>query len=246
MVSKRENIISELVTTERTFLTNLNLAQTTFITPLLQTIQTSQSPFLPLFSKLHDVATQATDFLSILEQFISAPFALSKAFAPFRSLVLIYFDYANSYHHLWRSFMNERRSNQTLDSFCTEREIAINYSIQNILIQPIQRPPRYRLLIQELLKVTPADDPDHSFLEETLTHLCSAIAKIDQQIEEFDEMMRQIELQSRLADFEVMAPGRRLYFDGPAAKYSRSYTNARHIALFSDLLLVAEEASFKI
>jgi hypothetical protein len=94
------------------------------------------------------------------------------------------------------------------------------------------------------VKSTPVEDADHGFLEETIENVSRAIGEIDRQIEEFDEQMRQIDLQGRLSDFEVMAPGRRLYYSGPAMKYSRSSIDPRHIAVFSDVLLVAEEVAF--
>jgi hypothetical protein len=84
------------------------------------------------------------------------------------------------------------------------------------------------------------DGPDKEFLQATLTKLCGAIAQIDQQIDEFEELLGKIELQSRIIDFEVVVPGRHMYYQGPVVKFSRKWTNDRVIVIFSDALLVAE------
>jgi FYVE/RhoGEF/PH domain-containing protein 5/6 len=246
MASQRANIIGELLTTERTYIANITGGTAIFVAPLIAAFQqnsipVSQTTWVPLFSKLQNVASQASSFLNILEQFMATPCSLTEVFSPFRSLVLVYFDYINSFHHLSPPFNDERKLNQPLNDFCRDREAELGDSIQSVLIQPIQRPPRYRLLLEQLLRVIPESDPDHNFLKETLDHLCEAITTIDREIEEFDEQVRKIDLQDRLPSFEVMQPGRHLYFSGRAAKFSRSKRNARHLALFTDLLLIAEE-----
>eukprot|EP00966_Prymnesium_polylepis_P020165 465028-Prymnesium_polylepis.1 len=38
----------------------------------------------------------------------------------------------------------------------------------NLLIQPVQRVPRYKLLLEQLLKLTPADHPDHAPTKDSL------------------------------------------------------------------------------
>ena len=42
------------------------------------------------------------------------------------------------------------------------------FLFNSLLITPIQRPPRYKLLLTELLKLTPEDHPDREDLQKAL------------------------------------------------------------------------------
>jgi hypothetical protein len=109
------------------------------------------------------------------------------------------------------------------------------------LIQPIQRPPRYRLLLQELIR---ALDPgaDRQFFEEIHEEVCAAISRVDDEIGEYGELLLKTELDSKILEFDILAEPRRLFFSGPVTKFSRKFTEERYLAVFSDVLLVAEPA----
>ena len=51
----------------------------------------------------------------------------------------------------------------------------------SLLIQPIQRIPRYRLLFEELLKRTPNEHPDYEPLSKTLASI--------QEVKDFNRLM---------------------------------------------------------
>jgi hypothetical protein len=110
------------------------------------------------------------------------------------------------------------------------------------LIQPIQRPPRYRLLFQELLKALRAGTPEHALVEQVLRDLCEAMAQVDERIEQYDELLEKSDLDCRILDFDVFRESRRLFFYSSVLKFSRKTVDDRFIVVFSDLLLVAEPA----
>jgi hypothetical protein len=129
------------------------------------------------------------------------------------------------------------------------------------LIQPIQRLPRYELLLRELLKQTPKSHPEYTPLQDALMRIKETNAQINQlkRDEENQEKLRHI--QAHLAaDGGVAVPD---LFDNPARLYVRSgdlnlkcFTRAtpaadwkkaasssksnalRHCILFDDLLLI--------
>ena len=48
-----------------------------------------------------------------------------------------------------------------------------SHAIHDLLIQPVQRIPRYRLLLEQLLKSTPGDHPDTKLLKDALNKASS-------------------------------------------------------------------------
>jgi hypothetical protein len=246
MSDHRAKVFEELLSTERSYSANLTRASTILILPLIEAVDQKKIPlaknsYMPLFQKVQDVNAKSIEFISQQEQFLANPDAmpLTEVFKSFDPLVVVYFDYIQAFNYLSPDFRAERKENKALNAFCETRERELADTLQSVLIQPIQRPPRYRLLLQELIKVT-ADGTEKDFLQTTLTKLCGAITQIDQQMEEFEELLGKIELQSRLTDFEVVVPGRHMYFQGSAVKFSRKWTNDRWVVIFSDALLVAE------
>ena len=62
-----------------------------------------------------------------------------------------------------------QQTNPEFEAFLREAAALPESEGQNLLallLTPIQRIPRYRLLLGDLLKSTPADHPDHKDLEE--------------------------------------------------------------------------------
>ena len=106
---------------------------------------------------------------------------------------------------------------------------------------PVQRPPRYRLLLRELLKYTPENSEDYNVIKNAYEKVSEEILKVDDKITAFEEAIKMGELQARFgSDFDFFVLGRRLLFYGNALKFSRKWKNERSLILFNDLLLVGE------
>jgi hypothetical protein len=84
---------------------------------------------------------------------------------------------------------------------------------------------------------------DRQFFEDVHGEVCAAIARVDEEIEQYDELLLKTELDEKILEFDILAQQRRMFFGGPATKFSRKFTEERYIVVFSDLLLVAEPAA---
>lgn len=47
-----------------------------------------------------------------------------------------------------------------------------NLGLESLLILPVQRIPRYRLLLEQLIKFTPLDHPEYALVQEALDKIC--------------------------------------------------------------------------
>jgi hypothetical protein len=54
-----------------------------------------------------------------------------------------------------------------------EKEPNVNQSLESLLILPVQRIPRYRLLLEQLMKFTPESHPDYTVVKHALDKICA-------------------------------------------------------------------------
>jgi len=91
----------------------------------------------------------------------------------------IYTVYVNGYDVALSMIDEEReKKNSDFDKFLIDIENE-GTLFQSYLVLPIQRPPRYVLLLKELVKFTPVDHPDYSYLEKSLTTLEEVASSIN-------------------------------------------------------------------
>ncbi|KAG1681406.1 Rho guanine nucleotide exchange factor 17 [Nymphon striatum] len=108
------------------------------------------------------------------------------------------------------------------------REHKKKLTLDALLIMPVQRIPRYEMLIKELLKHTQVDHPDHHPLLVALDEVHNLAVKIDH----IEEEAKKTEVtQKKLRDLENLIEG--LIDGGHGTKKERC------IFLFSDLLIIA-------
>jgi hypothetical protein len=113
------------------------------------------------------------------------------------------------------------------------------------LITPCQRIPRYRLLLQEVLKRTDAGHPDKLNLERALVQVEQVATAVNEAIREQENFQKVVDIQK---SFEgnvktIVADGRLYVRDGVLMKVCKKVPKPRHFFLFSDSLVYAEVES---
>ena len=249
LLKQRQFVVQEIVKTEHTYNMALQMVNTLCTKKFEKmkeegTISFSNEKIFELFKDLEDVEAASRAFVEKLHNTVivqGVGKTVADAFEGFTTLISTYFTYIYLYHEVSDLIKPERANNPAFEKVVSYLEQNSNDTIEAFLITPIQRPPRYRLLVQELIKHTPETFPEYPKLQESLKEICDAIANVDNRMEEFDEFVAMTEFQEKISDFDVIGvKGRRMYFQGHATKFSRSYTNNRYLVLFSDTLLVAE------
>lgn len=248
LIKKRQNVVNEIIKTEHTYLMGLQLVNT-LITGKLKKLKEQEEiifyhpKILEMFESLTGIEDKSKVFVEKLHITIVASQTKNPAdaFDGLSDLVAEYINYIKLYHVCQPLLKVERSKIAAFNKVCEYFEMNTHDTVDAFLITPVQRPPRYRLLLQELIKYTPKELDEYKQLNQRLEEIMRAIANVDQNLEYFDEFNQMTELQSKVYDFDIIGVrGRRLYFHGPATKFSRSYTNKRYLALFNDGLLILE------
>lgn len=168
-LEKRFYIIQEMITTEETYLLKLESLINNVILPLKSLKILEQNDFDDQFLSIiniydihkkfsfSDTSSRNLTFVNLIDELIKN--------LDIYSNYLAYFDpnmtrrgHLLTYNKKFAEFIENLNKNPP----------KYYDNLESLMIQPVQRIPRYRLLIQELLKYTPKDHPDYEVASDAL------------------------------------------------------------------------------
>ncbi|XP_064156015.1 FYVE, RhoGEF and PH domain-containing protein 2-like isoform X1 [Anguilla rostrata] len=248
---KLYKIANELLETEKAYVSRLHLLDQVFFTELLQEARSSGS--FP-----EDVVRQIFSNISSIHQFHSH-FLLPELrrrmdewgqnprigdvlqkVAPFLKMYGQYvkaFDRATELINTWME-KSPRFEELVLD--IQKREESGNLTLQHHMLEPVQRIPRYEMLLKDYLKKLPEDSPDREGAEKSLAIIFEAAKHSNAAIADMERLEKLWEVYSMLGlEEEMVDPSNRLLREGPMVKISFRHNTRKdsHLFLFSNMLL---------
>lgn len=219
----RAKVIEEIFTTEHEYVNSLTLLREMYYLPLkychrLGVDVMTKDDFGKIFYGFETIYQLNEKFLHDLEEHkangtISNTIGqLFKLYAPSMKL---YIDYVNRYETALQTIQKLRESSQVFEHFLEENQKdpdSQRRNIQDFLIMPIQRIPRYVLLLAELLKKTEVGHRDYM----NIKHALEDMEKIATYINEKKRMYENQEMVSKIQ--ERFSPK-----DPPLLKENRSF-----------------------
>lgn len=118
---------------------------------------------------------------------------------------------------------------------------SVNQDLQSLLIMPVQRVPRYRLLLESLLKHTDADHADHVELKLAIEKINECATYQNAKIAETNRRMKVSQLSVKLKLPSLVQPHRRLVSEGELTIRSGKTEKLVKVYLFSDLLVIQKQ-----
>jgi len=251
-LNRRANIAVELLVTERTYVEALDVMQKKYMNPMLSASKSKKAPIneetvLQVFSISEMLHTYHSMLLGGLERRISnwnAETKLGDYFLQMADFLLCYSTYVNNYDHAIELLTKAEENPafvELLNKFTNSPIKGLN--LYSYLIMPIQRIPRYVLLLQDLAKRTRDDHPD----KESLLQACSKIEGIADAIDEkkqvYNDSQRVLEINSAMVGMpdgaSIITQGRMLLREGKLMLNKDPYQF--HCLLFNDALIVTKE-----
>eukprot|EP01104_Vermistella_antarctica_P015541 TRINITY_DN5129_c0_g1_i1.p1 TRINITY_DN5129_c0_g1~~TRINITY_DN5129_c0_g1_i1.p1 ORF type:complete len:1242 (+),score=228.75 TRINITY_DN5129_c0_g1_i1:255-3980(+) len=257
----RTKIVTEIVTTERTYVRSLACAIAEFLKPLRRLAPNSTENVNKIFLNLELILNVNIAILSELEvrygEFDNQTTKLGEVFMRFGPFMKMYRDYMNGYEaaiEMHRRTMQQTAIYKSVVEMC-ERQTTCGLDLCSLLIQPVQRIPRYQMLLQELHKKTADDHPDKpslataiELIKEVAQHVNQSIRRAEQGQSFFRLNFRDDTEASRL-----VAPHRHLLKDGHIQidsgrsvwlKWMDSATLEKpYFLLFDDVFVFAQKAT---
>lgn len=195
----RRAAIEEIRQSEKRYISQLEILKQFFIIPLKDKQLLDMKTHTALFGQIEMIYNLNQELLDELEADLNN---VSKAFlklAPFFKLYSVYaFDFKNSLLILQEESIRDPTFKKFLDDSETRPEVQMK--LNSLLITPIQRVPRYKLLLQQVLQYTSPSETDHKVLTESIKEIESTVQHINSVIEDQEHVQSLINLQNSLTN----------------------------------------------
>jgi hypothetical protein len=252
---RRFYIVKEMATTERSYVAGLEDGVTKFMRPLLEAAKTKSPAHVEdvksIFSVMEHLLPLNQNLMVSLEERVinwTTSARIGDIFAKFAPFLKMYTTYSNNYD----------TALQVLQKIVHEpfvQELGFSsHIIENILITPIQRIPRYSLLLTDLLANTAPDHPDQADIARSLATIKDVADHVNKGVGIYKNVARLTE--AGLA--HLLAPHRTLIKDGTITVVKANTEKKKklmgigdrvelkkhqwHFLLFSDTLVYINQA----
>lgn len=240
---KRHKTAKELLQTEKYYCECLTSLKNDFQTPLLAAAKTGNEGFneadiTTMFSTtLQMLIPVNMELLQGLEKrmadFDPLKTVVGDVFVSIAPFLKMYLDYSKNYQAAIETYNRLMKDSshfvQRLQA--SKERSSTKLALEHLLIMPVQRIPRYSLLLGELKKETGTDHPDRAQLEK-------AIGLVESVANHINEQMKRLEVGSKVMAYpELVAPHRYLMWEGAIETRVDKEKEEMKFVLFNDMLL---------
>ena len=169
---------------------------------------------------------------------------MGKIFVDLAPFMKMYASYANNYEAAARLMADYRKKKPAFDEFVTAEEAnprCRGLALGSFLIMPVQRIPRYKMLLTELVKYTEEGHPELPELESALDKVGKVAMEINESIRRYEQQQELIELDAAFGHgADIIQPARVLIKQGPLSKICRKSVREYEFFLFNDCVMYAD------
>lgn len=250
----REYCAKELLSTERTYVESLNVLREIYLIPLQENLKEpkpliTQAQYKLFFGHLETIMNVNKMFLMGCEKVLSnysADTLISPLFHGYTHLFKSYTAYCNNFEAANSAIKQLKLSSPEFAAWIKVRDKdsrTNRLGMQSYLILPIQRIPRYRLLLQDLLKQTDPSHKDYQGLQKCLGEILSVAEHLNSTMKQIEASMQLLNIQSQFQNlpdnFEIQAPWRTFLKEG-AFRVLPDYQPI-HLHLFNDIIVFSKK-----
>jgi len=239
----RDRVAFEILSSEKTYVENMQVFINVFMLPLQERDVISTSAINSIFSNIEAIVKVNKELLSTLEKRMDSwgpTQRIGDVMLTFTPFLKMYTKYTTGYDAAL-STLGECEKSSAFTTFlvkCQENPQTKSLNLRSFLIQPVQRIPRYNMLLEDLLKHTDQEHVDHK-------DLCSALAKMKVVANDINEAIRISENRAKvlsvqmsfIQDVTLIAPHRMYVKESILTKICRKSHKRYTFFLFTDCVL---------
>eukprot|EP01103_Thecamoeba_quadrilineata_P012534 TRINITY_DN3255_c0_g1_i2.p1 TRINITY_DN3255_c0_g1~~TRINITY_DN3255_c0_g1_i2.p1 ORF type:complete len:674 (+),score=127.77 TRINITY_DN3255_c0_g1_i2:72-2093(+) len=199
---QRAEIENEIYNTEKIYVDSLEFVIKSYLNPIRQSNLVKAEDVKKIFSNIEIIANCNSILLKDLKKYIDAPviaysefnFNIGTIFNQLAPIMKMYIEYCNNYSTMITTLERMMKQKATYQFF---DELMVKSGrigeLTSYLIQPIQRIPRYVMLLQELLKCTQASITEHADINEALSALKDVAILVNENKRKFEGLEKALE-----------------------------------------------------
>uniref|UniRef100_A0A8C2ALY9 FYVE, RhoGEF and PH domain containing 4b n=1 Tax=Cyprinus carpio TaxID=7962 RepID=A0A8C2ALY9_CYPCA len=247
---KLYKIANELLQTERAYVTRLHLLDQVFCAKLTEEAGKGTFPVevvKGIFSNVGSIYAFHSQFLlpdleTRMSQWASTPRIgdILAQLAPFLRMYAEYVKNFDSAMDLLKQWTERSVQFNAIIQDIQSQEACGNLTLQHHMLEPVQRVPRYEMLLKDYLKKLPEDDPDCSQAEKSLNIISMAATHSNMAIRKMENLKKLMEIYEMLGGEEdIVNPSNELIKEGQILKLAARNTSSmeRYLFLFNNMLL---------
>ncbi|XP_069879962.1 FYVE, RhoGEF and PH domain-containing protein 2 isoform X1 [Dipodomys merriami] len=248
---EEKRIVQELLETEQAYVARLHLLDQVFFQELLREARSSKA--FPedvvrlVFSNISSIHQfHAQFFLPELQRRLDNWSAMPRIgdviqkLAPFLKMYSEYVKNFGRAAELLAAWTDKCPPFQEVIARIQSSEASGSLTLQHHMLEPVQRIPRYELLLKEYVQKLPAQAPDRADAQKALDLIFSAAQHSNAAITEMERLQDLWDVYQRLGlEANLVDPSNTLLREGPVLKISsrRSDPMERYLFLFNNMLL---------
>ncbi|KAL6042127.1 epithelial cell transforming sequence 2 oncoprotein-like [Balamuthia mandrillaris] len=261
---KRSQVVREILLTERNYNTCLAIMIEEYQRPLKTKKWITEEQIKCMFYQLEVIFELNRQLLLKLEERIDRwndKSVLGDIFLEMADYLRLYKNYLNNYPKalaMIKTLKENKKFVEFLETVRANRKqgsLFSNYELNSFLITPVQRIPRYIILLKTLSQYTPPEHKDHELLKKAL-HKLEVVADDNERAQELNlNIKRLFQLQKRFSahsrDVQLVEPHRRILHEtnmflwkirGGKVHKSAEFKLC-FVLIFNDMVLFARKAS---
>lgn len=256
---ERKKIRNEIVETEIRYCEALELLQGIYIKKLqkekLKASKYDVSPktFDALIMNLPTLIPINMEFLKELKA--TDPLEVATVLDKYSDMFKIYTDYTNEFDVCMSTLSELKRTNKKLRPILEEIDqqlqlVGPKVNLMSYLIMPVQRIPRYQLLLRSLINASSTGHPRYKQMQQAQSKLKKIATYMNENKAKRESMRHMMEIVEKLkgvpSSIRLIAPHRKLVKEGPITVWMTSglkdkssmKINQRHAYLFNDYMII--------
>ncbi len=242
----RTNIAFEVMSTEESYLRSVKIAIKCYLEPLKEAGNKILKPgeLDIIFCNIDQIYSINSDFLADLKEKINN-------WDDEQTIADVFVKWTPYFKHYTEYFNNQAKSTETIAKLSSSNRkfakflegkmqdpAAGGQTLAAVLITPIQRVPRYRLLLQELLRKTHTSHPDYSNLNKALESVKKVASELNAAMGFEDDQRAIVEVQELFGGkSKFIAPHRSLILSMEVVALTRQGSDPALLVLFNDMFI---------
>ncbi|KAH3764512.1 protein piccolo [Pelomyxa schiedti] len=250
----RFKIVQEIVTTEEIYVDMLHFLTKKYIRPLAQSAS-SPSPLLTpqqmcfIFSNIADILNMNEALLKQLQprfNIWTSSSTIGDIFVHIGPFLRVYILYCGNYPKSSAVLsVLSSKSSQLSDFLKNEAATSsseLDLSLPSLLVSPMQRIPRYEMLLRELLRYTSKHHPDFMHLTVALELITGINIQINSSIKDKEGFDQLLSLQKQFVGYcpPIVSKQRKLLREGTLYQQCKRAPKQRQFFLFSDCIIYGD------
>ncbi|NP_001357227.2 FYVE, RhoGEF and PH domain-containing protein 4 isoform 8 [Homo sapiens] len=247
---KLHKIANELLLTERAYVNRLDLLDQVFYCKLLEEANRGSFPaemVNKIFSNISSINAFHSKFLlpeleKRMQEWETTPRIgdILQKLAPFLKM---YGEYVKGFDNAMELVKNMTERIPQFKSVVEEiqkQKICGSLTLQHHMLEPVQRIPRYEMLLKDYLRKLPPDSLDWNDAKKSLEIISTAASHSNSAIRKMENLKKLLEIYEMLGEEEdIVNPSNELIKEGQILKLAARNTSAqeRYLFLFNNMLL---------